>query len=172
MHEDEFWQLIDATRQAAGGDPDEHAELLVDRLAGLDPDTVVDFARHFEARYQRSYRWDLWGAAWVLLDGASDDVFDSFRCWLIGQGRQVFEGALHSGGDALAKLLEDFDPEADGEGEDLAYAADEAYEQLTGGELPDLGPEPPADPQGTPIALEDDAVLAEEFPLLWARFRS
>ncbi|WP_449342020.1 DUF4240 domain-containing protein [Streptomyces aurantiogriseus] len=40
-------------------------------------------------RYDRAYTWDLWGAAWVLLDGASDDAFDFFRCWLIGQGREV-----------------------------------------------------------------------------------
>ncbi len=104
----------------------------------LDPEAVLDFARHFEARYQRAYRWDLWGAAWVLLDGCSDDAFDFFRCWLIGQGREVFEGALHDP-DALADLLDDFDEEIDGDGEDLGYAADEAYEQLTGLVMPDLG---------------------------------
>ncbi|GAB3656429.1 DUF4240 domain-containing protein [Streptomyces sparsus] len=171
MHEDEFWQLIDSTRETAEGDPVEQAELLVDRLTGLDPDTVVDFARHFEARYQRSYRWDLWGAAWILLDGASDDAFDSFRCWLIGQGREVFEGALHGGPDTLARLLGDFDEEEDGDGEELGFAADEAYEQLTGAELPELGPEQPAEPLGSPLDLEDDKVLADQFPLLWARFR-
>src|SRR3712207_8125782 len=56
--------------------------------------------------------------SWVLLDGASDDAFDFFRCWLIGQGREVFEGALHDP-DALADLLDDFDEEIDGDGEDL-----------------------------------------------------
>ncbi len=172
LHEDEFWELIDSTREAADGDPDDHAELLVERLTQLDPETVTDFARHFEARYQRAYRWDVWGAAWVLLDGASDDVFDAFRCWLIGQGRAVFEGALHQDPDALAELLEDFDPEVDGEAEELGYAADEAYEALLGGELPELGlAEPPPEPVGTPLAFEDARVLAERFPRLWARFR-
>lgn len=93
MDETEFWEIVDRTREAADGDPEEHAELLVERLAQLDPDSVLDFARHFESRYNRAYTWDLWGAAWVLLDGASDDAFDYFRCWLIGQGREVFEGA-------------------------------------------------------------------------------
>lgn len=92
MDETEFWELIDSTRQAAGGDPEEQADLLVERLLALDPERVLDFARHFEARYNRAYRWDLWGAAWLLLDGCSDDAFDFFRCWLIGQGREVFEG--------------------------------------------------------------------------------
>lgn len=110
----------------------------MERLLDADPEAVLDFARHFEARYNRAYTWELWGAAWVLLDGASDDAFDYFRCWLIGQGREVFEGALHEPDD-LADLLGPFDDEIDGDGEELGYAADEAYEQLTGADTPDLG---------------------------------
>ncbi|MEU3253958.1 DUF4240 domain-containing protein [Streptomyces sp. NPDC006997] len=171
MDETEFWELVDTSREAAEGDPDEQAELLVERLLRLDPESVLDFARHFEARYHRAYRWDLWGAAWVLLDGASDDAFDFFRCWLIGQGREVYEGALHDP-DALADLLDDFDEEIDGDGEELGYAADEAYEQLTGTVAPDLGiPAGAAEPEGTPVDFEDEDALAGRFPRLWDRFR-
>ncbi|MGW1134770.1 DUF4240 domain-containing protein [Streptomyces griseoluteus] len=171
MDETEFWELIDATREAAEGDPEEQADLLVDRLLQFDPDMVLDFARHFEARYNRAYRWDLWGAASLLLGGTSDDAFDYFRCWLIGQGREVFEGALHDP-DSLAELLEEFDDEMDGDGEELGYAADEAYERLTGTVAPDLGIAPaPGEPSGTPIDLENDGILADRYPALWDRFR-
>ena len=170
MDETEFWELVDATREAAGGDPEEHADLLVERLVRLDPEAVLDFARHFEARYNRAYRWDVWGAAWLLLGGASDDAFDYFRCWLIGQGREVFEGALHDP-DSLAELLDDFDERVDGDGEELGYVADEAYEQLTGTVAPDLGlPPAPDEPEGTPQDFEDEAALARRYPSLWARF--
>ncbi|MFD4632791.1 DUF4240 domain-containing protein [Streptomyces sp. NPDC058284] len=170
MDETEFWEIVDSTREAADGDPEDHAELLVERLVGSDPDAVLDFARHFEARYNRAYRWDLWGAASVLLGGASDDAFDYFRCWLIGQGREVFEGAVHDP-DALAELLDDFDEEFDGDGEELGYAADEAYEQLTGDVAPELGIAPaPPEPEGTPVDFEDEAALAQRYPKLWDRF--
>lgn len=170
MDETEFWEIIDSTREAADGDPEDQAELVVERLLQRDPDSVLDFARHFEARYNRAYRWELWGAAAVLLGGASDDAFDFFRCWLIGQGREVFEGALHDP-DGLADLLDDFDEEIDGEAEDLGYAADEAYEQLTGAVTPELGlPPQPAEPAGEPFSLENETVLAERFPTLWERF--
>ncbi|GAB7107901.1 DUF4240 domain-containing protein [Streptomyces phaeofaciens JCM 4814] len=171
MDETEFWELVDASREGAEGDPEDQADLLVDRLVRLDPESVLDFARHFEARYSRAYTWDLWGAAWVLLDGASDDAFDFFRCWLIGQGRDVFEGAVHDP-DALAELLGDFDEELDGDGEDLGYAADEAYEQLTGAVAPDLGiPPAAAEPAGTPVDFENEGALAERYPRLWNRFK-
>ncbi|MEU6182520.1 DUF4240 domain-containing protein [Streptomyces coeruleorubidus] len=171
MDETEFWELVDDTREAAEGDPEEQADLLVERLTQKDPDSVLDFARHFESRYNRAYRWDLWGAAWVLLDGASDDAFDFFRCWLIGQGRHVFESAVHDP-DSLAELLDDFDEEIDGDGEELGYAADEAYEQLTGTVAPDLGiPPAPPEPEGAPLDLENEDLLAERYPRLWERFR-
>ncbi|MEU9140379.1 DUF4240 domain-containing protein [Streptomyces sp. NPDC048404] len=171
MDETEFWQLVDTTRETAEGDPEEQADLLVERLVQLDPDSVLDFSRHFESRYNRAYRWDLWGAAWVLLDGASDDAFDFFRCWLIGQGREVFEGAMHDP-DTLAELLDDFDEEIDGDGEELGYAADEAYEQLTGAVAPSLGiPAAAAEPEGTPLEFENESVIAGRYPKLWERFR-
>ncbi|MFG2528859.1 DUF4240 domain-containing protein [Streptomyces sp. NPDC048516] len=171
MDETEFWELIDGSREAAAGDPEEQADALVERLLGLDPDAVVDFARHFEARYNRAYSWDLWAAASVMLGGAGDDAFDYFRCWLIGQGREVFEGALHDP-DQLAELLDDFDEAVDGDAEELGYAADEAYEQLTGGVMPDLGlPPPPREPVGTYLDFDDDRGMAERFPTLWDRFR-
>ncbi|WP_328387288.1 DUF4240 domain-containing protein [Streptomyces sp. NBC_00400] len=171
MDETEFWELIDGSREAAAGDPEEQADALVERLLGLDPDAVVDFARHFEARYNRAYSWDLWAAASVMLGGAGDDAFDYFRCWLIAQGREVFEGALHDP-DQLAELLDDFDEAVDGDAEELGYAADEAYEQLTGGVMPDLGlPAPPREPVGTYLDFDDDRSMAERFPTLWDRFR-
>ncbi|MBM4796094.1 DUF4240 domain-containing protein [Streptomyces sioyaensis] len=172
MDETEFWELIDGSREAAEGDPEEQADALVERLLGRDPEAVVDFARHFEARYNRAYSWDLWAAATILLGGASDDAFDYFRCWLIGQGREVFEGALHDP-DQLTELLDDFDEAVDGDAEELGYAADEAYEQMTGGVMPDLAlPAPPREPLGSYLEFDDDQALAERFPGLWDRFRA
>ncbi|MER6144190.1 DUF4240 domain-containing protein [Streptomyces sparsogenes] len=172
MDETEFWELVDSARDAAEGDPEDQSDLLVERLSQLDPDAVLDFARHFEARANRAYRWDLWGAAQLLLGDVDDDAFDAFRYWLIGQGREVFEGALHDP-DNLAELLEDFDERVDGDCEDLGFAADEAYEQLTGAVLPDLGlPSRPAEPAGPVLDLEDARALAARFPRLWERFRA
>ncbi|MFC8722486.1 DUF4240 domain-containing protein [Kitasatospora sp. NPDC057198] len=166
MDETGFWQLVDGAREAAAGDPDEQAEALVERLLRLTPDEVLDFARQFEARFQRAYTVELWGAAYLLLDGASEDGFDYFRCWLIGQGREVFEGAVHEP-DALAELVPDFDEEEDGDGEELGYAADEAYERLTGLPLPDLGVRQPAAAYGVWFDFSDRARLAERYPRLW-----
>ncbi|QMU68481.1 DUF4240 domain-containing protein [Streptacidiphilus sp. P02-A3a] len=171
--ETEFWQLIDETREAAQGDPVDQAELLVERLLGLTPDDVIDFARLFEARLARAWRLDLWGAADLLLGGAGDESFDYFCCWLIGQGRDVFEGAL-ADPDTLADLVPDFDEEVDGDAEELGDAADRAHEQLTGMPLPELGlpvrPAEPVEPSGGGFDFDDARVMEERFPRLWQRY--
>ncbi|MCL2554218.1 MAG: DUF4240 domain-containing protein [Actinomycetia bacterium] len=169
MDETEFWEIVDSAREAADGDPDEQADLVVERLAQLDPEAVLDFARHFETRFARAFRWDLWGAADIMLGGADEESFDFFRCWLIGQGRHVFEGAL-AGPDDLAFLAPEFDPETDGDAEDLGYAADEAYEQLTGVRLPDLELPGQGAPEGERLDFDDEAAMASRYPHLWSRF--
>ncbi|MCQ4081615.1 DUF4240 domain-containing protein [Streptomyces sp. RB6PN25] len=169
MDETEFWEIIDTARETADGDPYEQADLVVEKLAQLDPDAVLDFARHFETRMNRAYRWDLWGAADILLGGVDEDAFDSFRCWLISRGRHAYEGALHQPDD-LASLVKGFDEDVDGDAEDLGYAADEAYEQLTGVRLPDLGLRRPAEPAGARLDLDNDAAMADRLPTLWQRY--
>jgi hypothetical protein len=50
-----------------------------------------------------SYRNLLWAAAYLINGGCSDDGFESFRCWLIVQGRTVFERSV-ADPDTLADL--------------------------------------------------------------------
>ena len=169
MDETEFWEIIDRAREDADGDAEDQADLVMERLTGLDPDSVLDFARHFESRMDRALRWDLWGAAALLTGDPDDEAFDAFRCWLIGRGRHVYEGAVH-GADSLAELLEGFDERVDGNGEDLGYAADEAYERLTGLPLPDLGLPGSEEPDGVEFDVGDSAVLRSRYPRLWERF--
>ena len=146
MDETEFWEIIDSTRAAADGDPEEQADLLIERLALLDPDAVTDFARHFETRFARAFLWDVWSAADIMLGGADDEAF--------------------------AFLVAEFDTEVDGDAEELGYAADEAYEQLTGVRLPDLELPPAGDPEGEQLDMDDTDHMADRFPKLWARFGS
>jgi hypothetical protein len=145
MDEDRFWSLIDETRSASGGDPDRHAELLEDALAGLQLDEIAAFDRLFREKRVAAYRWDLWAAAYVINGGCSDDCFEYFRNFLIGCGRATYETALRDP-DALA----DLDLREDAvDAEMLGYAAMKAYERATGAEYPIGGPHD-TEPAGEP----------------------
>ncbi|MFP2913081.1 DUF4240 domain-containing protein [Pyxidicoccus sp. 3LFB2] len=166
MNEQRFWQLIDASRAAAGGARDmasaqEQAESLEELLTREPPADLLDFERMFSELMARSYDWNLWGAAYVLNGGCSDDGFDYFRAWLIGQGKKVFEAVL-ADPDSLGDYVDD-----EVEAEDLLYVAGRAYEEQTGDELPSVTVDLPDEPRGEEWEEED---LPERFPRLSAKF--
>src|SRR5262245_2640606 len=98
---DEFWEHIQATKCK---NADEHVELLIKRLAKLKPDEIVDFDHWWGLMKREAYHWHLWGAAYLINGGCSDDGFIDFRSWLILQGRDIFHAAV-SNPDSLADVL-------------------------------------------------------------------
>lgn len=121
---DEFWEHIKKTRRK---DPDAHVEKLEARLAKLPPDEILDFDHWWTVLARESYDRNLWGAAYLINGGCSDDGFDYFRDWLILQGRDVFQAAV-SDPDSLADVL---GPDA-GEVECECYPALYAWFTATG----------------------------------------
>ena len=172
MVDDRFWALIDASRN--GFDPEHpqgnqarQAGQLREILAGMDPDEVVGFKWTFVRLMQAAYHWDLWGAAYIIEGGCSDDAFSYFRSWLISMGRGVYEAALRDA-ESLVDVAQAPGVEI-ASFEDFQYIPSEIYERATGREMPSSGMAHPSEPQGTPWS-EDGDDLERRFPKLWARF--
>lgn len=137
MRTDDFWALIDQAR-AGAGDPDTVAARVTELLAGRAPADIIGYARHQERVLLASHRVDLWGAAYLINGGASDDGFEYFRGWLITQGRAVLARAVAEP-DSLAELPAVRRAAVTGaefECERMLSAADEAYTRVTGTGLP------------------------------------
>jgi hypothetical protein len=96
-----FWKVIDDARARASGDMHAVAAHAVEIVAALPPEEIVGAAQPLWDLMADSYRGDLWGAAYLINGGASDDGFEYFRGWLIAAGREVFEQAV-AAPDALA----------------------------------------------------------------------
>jgi hypothetical protein len=133
LDEDACWGLIaDATidARALGAKDVEMAMVarLVVRLAETSIPTIVDFYTFFWQRMAEAYRRDLWGVAYVMNGGCSDDGFDYFCGWLIGQGRERFTAAMMYPELAAAG----YGPEECFANEDMLAVAVDAYKRLTG----------------------------------------
>ncbi|QDU36620.1 hypothetical protein Mal4_09070 [Maioricimonas rarisocia] len=164
MDRDVFWKLIEQGREASAGDCEDQAAWLQRELEKLPPEEILDFQRHFRDMEVESYGWNLWGAAYLINGGCSDDGFDYFRGWLIAQGRGAFEQAL-ADPDSLVDLPQ---LEEDVECEDILYVGYTAYRQVTGDdpppverELPDLGDD---------WDFDDDDEMRTRYPKLFAKF--
>lgn len=130
MDVDRFWKIIDDVHERAGDDNEARVALLKAELEALELEEIAAFQRHYDAQTGRTYRWDLWGAAYVINGGCSDDCFDYFRDWLISEGRSTFEAALVSP-DSLANLPRT----REAENELFGYAALKAYREKSGHEM-------------------------------------
>jgi hypothetical protein len=167
--EDRFWAIVESSARHAPAS-DAQTAALRKALEALPVEQVESFERIFQQNMGRSYSWDLWGAAYVINGGASDDGFEYFRRWLISRGRHVFEAAM-ADPDSLADLLP---ADLDGplEYEDFAYVAPEVWAAKTkrAADRMPRGPTAyPSEPTGAAFT-EDNKVLKARYPKLWRRF--
>jgi hypothetical protein len=94
MDDDRFWAFVGAARDAAGDDVEDRVGGLEQVLLNHAPDEVVEFQHKYDELLARAFRRDLWGAAYLMNGGCSDDGFRHFRDWLISEGEAVYEAAL------------------------------------------------------------------------------
>lgn len=170
MPADRFWEIIDRTATSEA-DRDAQIEALRLELHKLPAAEIEAFERAFQEQQRRAYSWDLWGAAYVMNGGASDDGFEYFQRWLISKGRRVFEAAL-ADPDSLATLITTPEPENLYDFELFAYVAQDVWKAKTGldtDRFPYTGMPPASQPSGKPFE-EDGDHLAKRYPKLWARF--
>jgi hypothetical protein len=165
MTDDEFWELIADARPV---NDDDWSAALVERLTALPEDEIAVFSQILDRMVDDAYRWDVWGAAYFINGGCSDDGFYYFRGWLIGQGRQVYESALLAP-DTLADhdLVRAIINEGDAECESIHQAAMTAYEKKTGRQAPPFPRRPwPAEPAGESWNFDDPDELRRRLPRL------
>ncbi len=159
MTEQEFWALVEAARQQ---NPEEFHVALEQLLAALDPPSIVTFDQLYARAFHSAYTWALWGAAYVLQGGCSDDGFTYFRHGLIAAGEAIFKRAV-ADPDSLA-LLE----QPPTEYEEYGYAADRVYHQKTSSDLPRWTW--PTDPAGERWNFDDVEEGARRLPRLSKRY--
>jgi hypothetical protein len=173
----EFWNLIDAARRLSASDPYEYCNHLKPLLEQLSAEQIMEFDRTFYKLYFQSYRNDLWGAAFIMNGGCSDDGFDYFRAWLITQGKRVFDAAL-ANPDSLALAIDEDAEDGGFSDEDMLGVARRAWKAKTGksddqyfegralGQRPSLAECLWADDNGD----IDEHKGKQIYPKLWKRF--
>jgi hypothetical protein len=158
---------MDETRRDAGGDTERQSELLAERLGTLPADEIADFGAIRKRLDQQANTWKLWGAAYVIEDGCSDDCFRDFRAYVISLGREPYEAALKDP-DSLVGVVEDAET---GDWENADDVAPEAYEDVTGEDIPSGDSDVSGRPRGEEWDDEQQDELVQRYPALADRFR-
>ncbi|MDF2805500.1 MAG: hypothetical protein K0S43_446 [Cellulosimicrobium sp.] len=189
MDRETFWEIVGAARERAGAGaddrgpeddplPDALTELLVERLTADEMLAFVDVAGDLA---DDAYAWPLWGAAYLVEGGCSDDGFMDFRDGLVLAGRVVFEravadpdtladhpvvatmargGSAWFGFESMNSLVGDAWSRATGEDDEAYYAA---RERTSSGHAR-------SEPTGEQWDFDDDEENARRLPRLAALF--
>jgi len=165
VEREEFWRLTEKTRPR-DNNTRQHAQILTETLALLDPSEILSFASHSYQFHLEAYRCDLWSAIYEIDGGCGDDSFMDFRAWLIAQGQDVFETVL-ADPEYLGEIM--------GRGcfmfcEPFGSVAERAYHQRTGNDIPrdwfsEVLGQGPLHPRGRFIRKERS--FRQRFPMLW-----
>jgi Protein of unknown function (DUF4240) len=167
MDETMFWRLVAETRAGAGNDTGRQPGLLEVRLRQLPAQQIAGFERIRRSLDRRLYTWDVWGAAYVIEDGCSDDCFRDFRGYVISLGRGPYETALRNP-DALAPVVNDAET---GDWENADDVAPDAYQGVTDEDIPGDSSDLSGNPRGAPWDDDHVEALIQRYPRLAARFR-
>ncbi len=156
----QFWKYLDGLNT-------KNAEKdLRKRLNKLSPEKIAQFQEHFDHEMDRAFSWDLWGAAYIMEGGCSDDGFIDFRYGLISRGRDCFEAALENP-DVLAERIKQDETVSD---ESFGYVAAEVYEEKTGDEIPYANINRRSEPSGQNWNFDDPKECARRLPKLWSLY--
>jgi hypothetical protein len=170
LGEKRFWDII-ARCCDPEGPSDEWFNALQEELMQLSADEIANFDWLFWAKTTAACTVDLWGAAYLINGGASDDGFYYFRCWLVGMGQKVYQAAVKKP-DSLADVVS---PDEEYES-DIDAAARHAWYEVTGKpettEIDDdwLGPRAEETLQGEDWDFEDEAEVRKRLPRLAAMY--
>ncbi|BBH24416.1 hypothetical protein Back11_57610 [Paenibacillus baekrokdamisoli] len=124
MTNNDFWKMIEQSKEHS----EEQVEWITNELVKKTTDEIIEFELVFRHKLEQLYTSSLWGAAFVIMGGCSDDCFDYFRGWLIAQGEEVFNKVLGHP-ESLAKYIPEYylEEELAPQLEEILSVASDAY---------------------------------------------
>lgn len=163
INKDTFWELITQAKAVCGQNLEVFAEWIEGQLLVLGPEQALNFDRIMSGYSALAYKYGLWTAASVMLDGCTDDGFTDFRGWLISQGKDVYLAALKD-----PDTLADVPLYGGGCFESLAYIGGTAYEQLTGKDVYDAFDRPAYEKLKQELAQDIEYGEGINYPYKWS----
>lgn len=89
LDEESYWAIVEKSIQETTNQEDQEI-FLISEIEKLSPKEMVGFRLRTDKLLFDSYASNLWCANYIISNGAADDGFDYFRCWLISRGKEAY----------------------------------------------------------------------------------
>ncbi|MES2239131.1 MAG: DUF4240 domain-containing protein [Bacteroidota bacterium] len=127
LDEESYWKIIETSLKETKNQEDQEV-YLISALEQLSPKEMIGFRLRTDKLLFDSYTSNLWCADYVISNGAMEDGFDYFRCWLVSRGKEAFY-KVQENPDYLVNLVENEPKAYDFEG--FWYVAVTAFKNTT-----------------------------------------
>lgn len=127
LDEESYWGIIEKSLKETTNQEDQEI-FLTTELEQLSPKEMIGFRLRTDKLLFDSYTSNLWCANYIISNGAADEGFDYFRCWLISRGKDAYYKTQENP-DYLVNLVENEPRVYDFEG--FWYVANNAFKNLT-----------------------------------------
>ena len=89
LDEENYWAIVEKSIKETTDQEDQEI-FLVAEIEKLSPKEMLGFRLRTDKLLFDSYTSNLWCANYIISNGAADDSFDYFRCWLISRGKDAY----------------------------------------------------------------------------------
>lgn len=89
LDEESYWKIIENSLKETTNEEDQEI-FITSALEQLSPKEMIGFRLRTDKLMFDSYTSNLWCANYIISNGAADDGFDYFRCWLISRGKEAY----------------------------------------------------------------------------------
>jgi hypothetical protein len=147
MDQDSFWNLIEESLAAGGGDIAGQIEFLISKLSAMSEEEIIGFELTLRELIRRGYDYGVVGLLKAIDGRVTDDTLLYFRCRLILYGKEIFYTVLRNPNFLTQKL------DSDGQAEHLLGVANMAFIAKFG---PDTDKDLPTDIGGEYVEYDSD----------------
>ena len=89
LDEESYWKIIENSLKESTNEEDQEI-FITSALEQLSPKEMIGFRLRTDKLMFDSYTSNLWCANYIISNGAAEDGFDYFRCWLISRGKEAY----------------------------------------------------------------------------------
>lgn len=129
MTEAIFWELIDEARSAPNSNFETQCVTLTELLTEHSKEDIIAFEHMLREKIEEASSFRMMAATFLVCSFISDDTYEDFRAWLVGQGKNDFNKAIRNPDD-IADMLSKHEARELG-GEFMLFVAVNAYLEKT-----------------------------------------
>lgn len=125
----QFWDIIDQSRKGVNTNFETQCVNITEILLQHDEETIIAFEHILRQQIEEANTWTMMAACFVVCSFMSDDTYEDFRAWVVGQGKANFDKILRDPNE-ICNLITPGQVKMMG-GEHLLFAALNAYLEKT-----------------------------------------